>query len=100
MYRDDGVELQEMEDDEVRHQEMEEEEMEQVERGEKLDEFKNYLFVIVKAILCVLNKLILDIHQEHVQRPLSRQLVTSSGYEYTHKILNEDLEHFRQIYKI
>ena len=47
-----------MEDDKVGHQEMEEEEMEQVERGEKLDEFKKYLFVTVKEILCVLNKLI------------------------------------------
>ena len=63
--------------------------MERVERGEKLDEFKKYLFVKVKAILCVLNKLILDMHQEHVQRPLSRQSITSSEYEYTHKIINE-----------
>ena len=90
MYRDDEVELQEMEDGEVGHREIEEEKMEQVERGEKLDEFKNYLFVTSKAIVCVLNKLILDMHQECVQSPLSRQPITSSGYEYTHKILNED----------
>ena len=53
MYGDDEVELQEMKDSEVGHQEIKEEEMEQVERGEKLDEFKKYLFVTVKAILCV-----------------------------------------------
>ena len=53
MYGDDEVELQEMKDGEVGHQEIKEEEMEQVERGEKLDEFKKYLFVTVKAILCV-----------------------------------------------
>ena len=47
--------------------------MKQVERGEKLDEFKKYLLVPLKAILCVLNKLILDMHQEHVQHPLYRQ---------------------------
>ena len=74
--------------------------MEQVKRGEKLDQFKKYLFVTVKAILCRLNKLILDIHQECVQRPLSRQPITSSGYKYTRKILKEDLEHFRQIYRM
>ena len=99
MHRDDEVELQEMEDDEVGHQEMEEEEME-VERGEKLDEFKKYLFVTGKEILCVMNKLVLDMHQERVQRPLFRQSITSSGYEYTHKILNEDPKHFRQIYRM
>ena len=43
--------------------------MEQVERGEKLDELKKYLFFTVKAILYVLNKLILDMHQERIQRP-------------------------------
>ena len=100
MHRDDEVELQEMENDEVGHQEMEEEEMEQVERGEKLDEFKKYLFVTSKAILCVLNKLVLSMHQERDQRPLFRQLITSSRYEYTHKILNEDPKHFRQIYRM
>ena len=74
--------------------------MEQVKRGEKLDQFKKYLLVIVKANLCRLNKLILDMHQECVQRPLSRQPITSSGYEYTRKTLNEDVEHFRQIYRM
>ena len=38
----------------------------------------------------VLNKLILDMHQECVQSSLSWQPITSSGYEYTHNILNED----------
>ena len=79
MHRDDEVELQDMEDDEVGHQEVEEEEMEQVERGEKVDEFKKYLFVTIKEILCVLNKLILNLHHECVQGPLSRQPITSSG---------------------
>ena len=54
MYRDDEVELQEMEDDEVGHREMDEEEMKK-----KLHEFKKYLFVTVRTILCVLNELIL-----------------------------------------
>ena len=48
------------------------------------------LQLIAKAILCVLNKRILYMHQESVQHPLSRQPITSSGYEYTHKIPNED----------
>ena len=101
MHTDNEVELQEMEDDEVRRLEMEKEEMEQVKSGEKLDQFKKYLFVIVKAILCMSNKLIiLDMHQECVQRPPSRQQITSSGYEYTRKILNDDLEHFRQICRV
>ena len=84
-----------MEDNEVGHHKMHEEEMEQIERKEKLHEFKKYLFVIVKTILCVLNELILD-----MQCSLSRQLITSSKYEYTNKILNEDPEYFRQVYKM
>ena len=39
-------------------------------------------------------------HQEHVQCPLSRQPLTSRGYEYTRKILNKDPEHFRKIYRM
>ena len=62
--------------------------------AEKLDEFKKYLFVIVKAILCVLNKFIPDIHQESFQRPLSRQLMTPSKYEYTMRfsLITKDLK--------
>ena len=61
---------------------------------EKFDEFKKYLFVIVKAILCVLNKFILGIHQQHFQRPLCRQLMTPSKYEYTMRfsLITKDLK--------
>lgn len=76
MHRNDEVELQEMEDDEVGHPEMDKIELELVERKEKLYKFKKYLFIAIKAILCVLNKLILDMHLERLQRLLPRKLIT------------------------
>ena len=49
----------------------------------------------------MLNEHILEMHQERFQRrPLSRQSKTLSGYEFTHKIPNENLEQFQQIYRL
>ena len=77
------------EDDKSEDEEMEEEEMEQ-----EWYETIRYSLIVVKAIIHVLNELLVNMCRPHLQHPLIRQPKSTSGYDYIHKILNEDLVHF------
>ena len=83
------------EDDKSEDEEMEEEEMEQ-----EWYETIRYSLIVVKAIMHVLNELLVNTCRPHLQHPLTRQPKTTSGCDYIHKILNEDLIHFRQLYRM
>ena len=37
---------------------------------------------------------------EHIERPLTRRQITSRGYDYIHKALNDDPAIFRQVYRM
>ncbi|RZB62750.1 hypothetical protein D0Y65_039799 [Glycine soja] len=37
---------------------------------------------------------------EHIERPLTRRQITSQGYDYIHKALNDDPAIFRQVYRM
>lgn len=89
-----------MENDELENQEIDEEEMEQEEMEEKWYETMKYLLTTIQAILCVLNELISNISHKQIQRSLTRRPITSKGYDYINKILQEDPIHFRQLYRM
>ena len=69
----------------------EEEEME-----EELYEIIKCSLMTIQSILYVLN----GMRRERVQHPLTRRPITRGGYDYMHKILNEEPAHFRQIYRM
>ena len=83
------------EDDKSEDEEMEEEEMEQ-----EWYETIRYSLIVVKAIMHVLNELLVNMYRPRLQHPLTRQPKTTSEYDYIHKILNEDPMHFRQLYRM
>ncbi|KAK9097978.1 hypothetical protein Syun_025023 [Stephania yunnanensis] len=56
--------------------------------------------VSMQAILQTLHEVILSMYCEPVTRTLTRRSVTRNGFEYIETILNEDAEHFRQIYRM
>ena len=83
------------ENDKSEDEEMEEEEMEQ-----ELYETIRYSLIVVKAIMHVLNELLVNMYRPRLQHPLTRQPKTTNVYDYIHKILNEDPIHFRQLYRM
>lgn len=82
------------------YDETEEEEMEEEELDQSLYDTIRYSLMGVKAIMYVLNELVVNIGRQRLQRPLTRQPKTTSGYDYIRKILNEDPTHFRQVYRM
>ena len=76
-------------------EEIEEEEMEEEEYEEELREKIKNLLIAVRAILQVLQELMVNMYNNQVQHPLSRRPKTSIGYDYVHRILNEEPTNFR-----
>ena len=81
-------------------EEIEEEEMEEEEYEEELREKIKNLLIAVRAILQVLQELMVNMYNNQVQHPLSRRPKTSIGYDYVHRILNEEPTNFRQVYRM
>lgn len=59
-----------------------------------------YLLMAIEAVTHVLNELIVFIRDEYIERPLTRRPITSSGYNYLHKVLDENPENFEQVYRM
>ncbi|XP_074337668.1 uncharacterized protein LOC141674864 [Apium graveolens] len=85
-----------MEDQEEEEKEMAEEE----ERKEQRQEILKILLTVNEEVLRVLNKHIVTLSNQSIPRSLTRRPVNSRGYEYIHGVLNEDLEHFRKLYRM
>ena len=64
--------------------------MEEEEYEEELREKIKNLLIAVRAILQVLQELMVNMYNNQVQHPLSRRPKTSIGYDYVHRILNEE----------
>lgn len=84
-----------------------EEEMEREEVGgrdiqedEEFYETIKLVLLAIQAILEVLNALMISICGEYIERPLARRPITAKGYNYIHKVLEEDPQHFRQLYRM
>lgn len=54
----------------------------------------------IQAIFEVLNLLMTTIYGDYIERLLTRQLLIAQRYNYIHKELEEDHQHFRQLYMI
>lgn len=82
------------------YDDLDEEEIMENEMDEELNEILKCLLISIQAILHVLHELMHSMSHEHVERPLTRRPKTRNGSDYIYKILNEDSEHFRQIYRM
>ena len=67
-------------------EEIEEEEMEEEEYEEEFRKIIKNLLIAVRAILQVLQELMVNMYNNQVQHPLSRRPKTSIGYDYVHRI--------------
>lgn len=76
------------------------EQMEEEESKEELHEIIEYLLMQILEIFHMLNEHIINLQHERVHRPLTRRSVTTSGYDYIHKILKDDPINFREIYRM
>ncbi|KAH1212378.1 Uncharacterized protein GmHk_14G040598 [Glycine max] len=60
-----------------------------------------YTYVMaIYALIDILNQFLNMMRGEHIERPLTRRQITSRGYDYIHKALNDDPAIFRQVYRI
>lgn len=76
--------------------------MEDEELEEMYYETIKLLMMAIEATTKVLNALLIiidDDHVERVERPIRRP-ISRTGYNYIHKVLSEDPQHFRQLYRM
>eukprot|EP00256_Glycine_max_P070872 XP_025985467.1 protein ALP1-like [Glycine max] len=60
-----------------------------------------YTYVMaIYALIDILNQFLNMMRGEHIERPLTRRQITSRGYDYIHKALNDDPAIFRQVYRM
>ncbi|KAH1237954.1 Uncharacterized protein GmHk_08G022740 [Glycine max] len=60
-----------------------------------------YTYVMtIYALIDILNQFLNMMRGEHIERPLTRRQITSRGYDYIHKALNDDSAIFRQVYRM
>ncbi|KAH1220659.1 Uncharacterized protein GmHk_12G034242 [Glycine max] len=60
-----------------------------------------YTYVMaIYALIDILNQFLNMMRGEHIERPLTRRQITSRGYDYIHKALNDDPAIFRQAYRM
>ncbi|KAM7476221.1 hypothetical protein LguiB_023464 [Lonicera macranthoides] len=113
MYEGQVLEEEEIDDEEIGEDEMDEdmnyegmdEDMndEDINDEEIYEEFYEAMYISVMAIYAlmhVLNQFLFMMRGEHVKRPLTRRRITSVGYDYIHKALNDDPVIFRQVYRM
>ncbi|CAL2240264.1 unnamed protein product [Prunus armeniaca] len=81
-------------------EEKEEEEMDDEELEKHDSETIKILLMATEAIAQVLNVLMALIHDGHIERSLARRPISTIGYNYINKVLNEDPQHFRQLYRM
>ncbi|CAL9004215.1 unnamed protein product [Prunus brigantina] len=79
---------------------MEGEEMNEEEMDEEFYETIKHLLMAMEAVVQVLHELMVMLRSEHIELPLIRRPITTSRYDYIHKILHEDPEEFRQVYRM
>lgn len=87
------------EDIEVDNEEMEEEIQDEKEE-EELHETIRYSLRSIEGNLCKLNEFIYNMYNNRIQHSLSRRPKTSIGYDYVHKILQDNPANFRQVYRM
>ncbi|CAN6687491.1 unnamed protein product [Malus baccata var. baccata] len=76
------------------------EEMDEEKEEEEYHEAIKLLLMALQAIVQVLNALMVIIHDDHIERPLARRPISRIGYNYIHKVLNEDPQEFRVLYRM
>ncbi|KAL6275417.1 hypothetical protein ACE6H2_019018 [Prunus campanulata] len=81
-------------------EEKEEEEMDDEELEKHDSETIKILLMATEAIAQVLNALMALIQDGHIERSLARRPISTIGYNYINKVLNEDPQHFRQLYRM
>ncbi|KAG5010085.1 hypothetical protein JHK87_018600 [Glycine soja] len=77
-----------------------EEDIDDEETNEEFYEATYTYVMAIYALIDILNQFLNMMRGEHIERPLTRRQITSRGYDYIHKALNDDPVIFRQVYRM
>ncbi|KAH1233962.1 hypothetical protein GmHk_09G026284 [Glycine max] len=87
-------------DGDIYNEDTNDEDIDDEETNEEFYEATYTYVMAIYALIDILNQFLNMMRGEHIERPLTRRQITSRGYDYIHKALNDDPAIFRQVYKM
>eukprot|EP00256_Glycine_max_P039427 XP_006588268.1 protein ALP1-like [Glycine max] len=84
-------------DGDIYNEDTNDEDIDDEETNEEFYEATYTYVMAIYALIDILNQFLNMMRGEHIERPLTRRQITSRGYDYIHKALNDDPAIFRQI---
>ncbi|KAL5158480.1 Uncharacterized protein HKD37_15G042939 [Glycine soja] len=95
-----GYILNEEMDGDIYNEDTNDEDIDDEETNEEFYEATYTYVMAIYALIDILNQFLNMMRGEHIERPLTRRQITSRGYDYIHKALNDDHAIFRQVYRM
>ncbi|KAL5127706.1 Uncharacterized protein HKD37_14G040079 [Glycine soja] len=95
-----GCILNEEMDGDIYNEDTNDEDIDDEETNEEFYEATYTYVMAIYALIDILNQFLNMMRGEHIERPLTRRQITSRGYDYIHKALNDDPAIFRQVYRM
>ena len=96
---DHDIKNEEMDGD-IYNEDTNDEDIDDEETNEEFYEATYTYVMAIYALIDILNQFLNMMRGEHIERPLTRRQITSRGYDYIHKALNDDPAIFRQVYRM
>ncbi|KAG5009991.1 hypothetical protein JHK87_018506 [Glycine soja] len=87
-------------DGDIYNEDTNDEDIDDEETNEEFYEATYTYVMAMYALIDILNQFLNMMRGEHIERPLTRRQITSWGYDYIHKALNDDPAIFRQVYRM
>ncbi|KAG5035808.1 hypothetical protein JHK87_010718 [Glycine soja] len=87
-------------DRDIYNEDTNDEDIDDEETNEEFYEATYTYVMAIYALIDILNQFLNMMRGEHIERPLTRRQITSRGYDYIHKALNDDPAIFRQVYRM
>ncbi|XP_040864813.1 uncharacterized protein [Glycine max] len=87
-------------DGDIYNEDTNDEDIDDEETNEEFYEATYTYVMAIYALIDILNQFLNMMRGEHIERPLTRRQITSRGYDYIHKALNDDPAIFRQVYRM
>ncbi|RZB57591.1 La protein 1 isoform D [Glycine soja] len=87
-------------DGDIYNEDTNDEDIDDEETNEEFYEATYTYVMTIYALIDILNQFLNMMRGEHIERPLTRPQITSRGYDYIHKALNDDPAIFRQVYRM
>ena len=96
---DHDIKNEEMDGD-IYNEDTNDEDIDDEETNEEFYEATYTYVMAIYALIDILNQFLNMMRGEHIERPLTRRQITSRGYDYIHKALNDDPAIFRHVYRM